>query len=90
MYQWVLLSELDVNKQVMCLNNVKAIFEKSFDNAYDVILEISSHKFLIKVSRVFDQIVDFEIVAVKWFMELSKKIVDILRGLIDHLFCRLD
>lgn len=90
MYQWVLLSEFDVNNQVVCLNNVKAIFQKSFDGLYDVVLEISSNKFFIKVSRVFDKIVDFEILAVKWFMEISRKVIDILRGLVDHLFCRID
>ena len=90
MLQWTLLSQSDINQQSVCFGNIKAMFIKTFDDFYDVILEVNSQKFFIKVSRVFDQIVEFEILAVKWFVELSKKIVEIIRSLIDHLFCRLD
>jgi hypothetical protein len=52
-------------------------------------LEVNSHKFFVRVSRVFDQIVEFEILAIKWFVEVSRKIVDLIKSLIDHLFYRL-
>jgi hypothetical protein len=41
------------------------MFIKTFDDFYDVVLEINSQKFFIKVSRAFDQIMEFEILSVK-------------------------
>ncbi len=66
------------------------MFSEAVDGFYDVVLEINSQKFLIRLSRVCDQIVEFEILAIKWFVELSKRIIEIIKSLIDHLFCRLD
>jgi hypothetical protein len=90
MLQWTLLSESDINQQSVCLGNIKAMFVKTFDDFYDVILEVNSQKFFIRVSRVFDQIVEFEILAIKWFVEVSRRIVEMIKSLVDHLFCRLD
>ena len=89
MLQWTLLSEIDINQQTVCLGNIKAMFVNTLDNFYDVVLEVNSHKFFIRVSRVFDQIVEFEILAMKWFVEVSRKIVDLIKSLVDHLFYRL-
>jgi|GEM_PF-6431885 len=54
-----------MNQQFVSLGNIKAMFTKTFDDFYDVILEVNSQKFFIRVSRVFDQIMDFEILAIK-------------------------
>jgi len=89
MTQWTLLNECDINQQSVCLGNIKAMFVKTFDDFYDVVLEINSQKFFIKVSRAFDQIIEFEILAVKWFVEVSRRIIEMIRSLVDHLFCRL-
>lgn len=89
MLQWTLLSEFDMNQQTVCLGNIKAMFTKTVDDFYDVVLEVNSQKFFVRVSRVFEQIVDFEILAVKGFLEVSRKIVELIKSLIDHLFCRL-
>ncbi|MFZ2150587.1 MAG: hypothetical protein WAZ12_03195 [Candidatus Absconditicoccaceae bacterium] len=89
MLQGTLLSEIDINQQTVCLGNIKAMFINTLDNFYDVVLEVNSHKFFIRVSRVFDQIVEFEILAMKGFVEVSRKIVDLIKSLVDHLFYRL-
>ena len=89
MLQWTLLSEFDMNQQTVCLDNIRAMFVKTVDDFYDVILEVNSQKIFVRVSRVFDQIVDFEILAVKWFLEVSRRIVELIKSLVDHLFCRL-
>lgn len=89
MLQWTLFTQSDINQQSVCLGNIKAMFVNTFDDFYEVVLEVNSHKFFIKVSRIFDQIVEFEILAVKWFLEVSRKIVEMIKSLIDHLFCRL-
>jgi hypothetical protein len=54
-----------MNQQTVCLGNIKAMFVNTLDDFYDVILEVNSHKFFVRVSRVFDQIVEFEILAIK-------------------------
>ncbi len=89
MLQWTLFTQSDINQQSVCLGNIKVMFVNTFDDFYEVVLEVNSHKFFIKVSRIFDQIVEFEILAVKWFLEVSRKIVEMIKSLIDHLFCRL-
>lgn len=89
MLQWTLLNETDINQQSVCLGNIKAMFVKTLDDYYDVVLEVNSQKFFIRVSRVFEQIVEFEILAIKWFVEVSRKIVEIIKSLVDHLFYRL-
>lgn len=90
MIQLALLNQSNINQHSVCLGNIKAMFSEAVDGFYDVVLEINSQKFLIRLSRVYDQIVEFEILAIKWFVELSKRIIEIIKSLVDHLFCRLD
>jgi len=72
------------------LDNVQASFTKNADGSYDVILEINSNKFLIALQHVADQIESLEIITTKWFVEISNKIVLMIKRLIEHLRYRLD
>ena len=90
MNQLILLTATDVSQRTISLGNIKATFTESKEDTFDVILEINSNKFLICMHNIADQINEFEIIAVKWFIELSNKIIIILKRLVEHLRCRAE
>jgi hypothetical protein len=65
MYQLMLLNDANLSQRNVYFDSVKATFSNIKDNVYDVILEINSHKFLISIENLFDEIQKFEIIAVK-------------------------
>jgi len=97
MNQISLVTPLDTTQQTtslsdrqVCLDNVHATFTENIDGSYDVILEINSNKFLISVEKIANQIERLEIIATKGFVEISNKIILIIKKLIEHLRYRLD
>jgi hypothetical protein len=57
------------------------------DSNYEVLLEVSSNKFLVNMVTDAAWLIEkFEVVAVKWFMELSKKVIEVLRNIVFHLW----
>jgi len=72
------------------IDNIKATFVSIKENMYDIVLEINSNKFLISMENIADSIEQFEIIAVKGFIELSNRIVGIVKKLIEQLRYRLD
>lgn len=89
MLQWMLLSEWDLARQTISLGNMKAIFTQTMAGVYDVELEISSQKFLVQVGEGANGIERFEVVSVKWFVELSRTVVFTLKKLVEYLWYRL-
>lgn len=89
-YQTALISPTTINQRTISIDNIKATFVGKEENKYDIILEINSNKFLIAMEAIADQIEQFEIVAIKWFIELSNKIITMVKKLIEHLRYRLD
>lgn len=90
MYQLMLLNDANLSQRNVYFDSVKATFSNIKDNVYDVILEINSHKFLISIENLFDEIQKFEIIAVKWFIEITNKFVSMLKVLVQHLIYRLE
>ena len=90
MNQMSLITQLDVCQRKICLDNVRALFTENVDGSYDVILEINSNKFLIAINNVANQIESLEIIATKGFVEISNKIILMIKRLIEHLRYRLD
>jgi hypothetical protein len=54
------------------------------------LLEINSNKILVALKWSLERIEEMEILAVKWFIELSKSFITTIKNLIGHLLCRLD
>jgi len=54
------------------------------------LLEINSNKILIALQGAYDAIEQFEILAVKGFVELSVSFIKTIKKLVGHLLCRLD
>ena len=81
MFQWALIDSNICAKRDIVWNSVKASFTEIQDNTYEVLLEVSSNKFLVNMITDAAWIIQwFEIVAVKWFMELSKRVIEVVKN----------
>ncbi|MEI6773981.1 MAG: hypothetical protein WCL18_04150 [bacterium] len=85
-----LITPTDVCQKRACLDNVCALFTENTDGSYEITLEINSNKFLIAMHNVANQIESLEIIAIKGFVEISNKIILMIKKLIEHLRYRLD
>jgi len=90
MNQIALIWQTETIQKTVCLDNVYATFTENIDGSYDVILEINSNKFLITVEKIENHIERLEIIATKGFVEISNKIILMIKKLIEHLRYRLD
>lgn len=90
MNQLNLLTANDISQRTSILGNIKATFTQEGDNQFGVLLEVNSNKFLITMQNIADQIEEFQIIAMKWFIELSNKIILMIRRLVEHLRYRAE
>ena len=90
MNQLLLITPDNLYRRTVNEDNIKAIFEKNEDDSYDVTLEINSNKFLINMTRSLNIIEQLEILAIKWFIEFSNKLILTIKKLIEYLRYRLD
>jgi hypothetical protein len=66
--------------------NIKAIFNKIKENDYEVLLEVNSNKFLIHIKTAMNKIEEFEILAIKGFIEISLSLLKILKTIVYKLY----
>jgi hypothetical protein len=86
MFQWTLIDSSVCAKRDVVWNSVKASFTEIQQSNYEVLLEVSSNKFLVNMITDAAWIIQwFEIIAVKWFMELSKKVIEVVKKVIAHM-----
>jgi hypothetical protein len=71
-------------------DTVRASFTDLGTSTYEVLLEVSSNKFLVNMVRDESWIQSFEIIAVKGFMEITTKIIDLMKRLVAHLWEMVD
>jgi urate oxidase len=71
------------------MDGVHAVFVERTDATYDVTLDINSHKFLVTVATVSDAIESFEIVVAKTFVDVTKRVVTLLKNLVQTLWNKL-
>lgn len=69
---------------------VKANFVKTGDTQYQITLEVSTNKFLLNVWTLENEIESFEVVAIKGFIELTTKVLSLLKRLVVHLWNMID
>ena len=87
MFQWALIDTDVCARRDVVWNSVKASFTQICGSNYEVLLEVSSNKFLVNMVTDAAGIIQwFEIVAVKWFMELSKRIIEVVKNVVSHLW----
>lgn len=90
MHQSSLLTSQDLEVQNIQWEMVNANFRDLGESTYEVALEISSQKFMVKMVRGLDDILAFEIIAVKGFMEITTRAIECLKKLVQHLREMLD
>ncbi len=74
------------NVKSIDLEGVRAEFTELVEWNYDVVLEINSQKFLIRLVNDWNSIQNFEIVASKWFVsDLTNSLIFALRNLVESL-----
>lgn len=66
--------------------HIKATFMNIIDALYDVVLEINSHKFMIRLKAWIKKLESFEIVAVKGSIELCVRSLYLLRRIVTNLY----
>ena len=86
MFQWALIDADVCAKRDVVWNSVKASFVQVQECNYEVLLEVSSNKFLVNMVTDAAWVIQwFEIIAVKWFMELSKREIEVVKNAVSHL-----
>ncbi len=73
------------NARHVAFGAIQADFQKIEEQTYDVVLQISSHKFLLHMTENQWTIDSFEILATKSFLEISKKSIHMMRSLTEQL-----
>lgn len=87
MFQWALIDADVCAKRDVVWNSVKASFVQIQECNYEVLLEVSSNKFLVNMVTDAAWVIQwFEIIAVKWFMELSKRVIEVVKNVVSHLW----
>jgi hypothetical protein len=90
MNQLILLNPSDLSQRTSSLGNIRATFTQEGENQFGVLLEINGNKFLIAMQNIADQIEQFEIIAMKGFIELSNRIILTIKKLVEHLRYRAE
>lgn len=86
MQQLRLVWQSSYEHKTVNFEHIKASFVEVAENLHEVVLELNSHKFLINFKAWLKKLEQFEIVAVKWFVDLGMKIVHFLRRLVTSLY----
>lgn len=80
----------DSNYKTIAVEGISATILQQESNNYEILLEVNSNKMMIAMQGAIDAIEQFEIIAVKGFIELSTGFIQTIKKLIQHLLCRLD
>jgi len=89
-YQSPLLTTSELDQRIISVDGITAIVTQPSESSFEVLLEINSNKILVALKWSLERIEEMEILAVKWFIELSKSFITTIKNLIGHLLCRLD
>ncbi len=87
MFQWAFIDSNICAKRDVTRNSVKASFTEIQQSNYEVLLEVSSNKFLVNMITDVSWVIQwFEIIAVKWFTELSKNVIKVVKSVVSHMW----
>ena len=89
-FQSPLLSDMALDQKSICVEWITATLTQYSQTDFEMLLEINSNKILVAYKGAIDRIEELQILAVKWFVELSKSFITTIKNLIGHLLCRMD
>lgn len=75
---------------IVSVEGITASIIQNNESSYEILLEINSNKMLIAMQGALDMIEEFEIIAVRGFIELSTSFIQTIKKLVEHLLCRID
>ncbi len=78
-------SSQDINGG-LTLQHVKAYFVQLQEKMHEVVLEVNSQKFLIRIKTWLQSLEHFEVIAVKWFVDMWVKFMNVLKSLVTKLY----
>ena len=90
MFQMPLIDFWGTHTRTIAVEGIRASVMQNDQGKYEVLLEINSNKMLIAMQGALDYIEQFEIIAVRGFIELSTSFIQTIKRLVWHLLCRLD
>lgn len=79
------IDNFDFNREIK-FESITAGFIVISEWVYDVLLNINSNKFLIRLETSMNKIEKFEIIAVKWFIDISVSIIKTIKKIIYKLY----
>lgn len=88
--QNLLLNTASFAEKNVTWDMVKANFIEIWEHQYQVILEVSTNKFLLDISKTGTDFDSFEVVAIKGFVELTTRVLILLKKLVNHLWNMVD
>lgn len=89
-FQSPLLTDSYLDQRLISVEWITATLTQYGQSSFEVLLEINSNKILVAIQWALDKIEELQILAVKWFVELSKSFITTIKNLIGHLLCRID
>ena len=72
--------------KVVSLDHITASFSGISEGVQDVLLEINSNKFLIRMQAGLEALSSFELIAVQWCVEIGVKFMRFLKRLVSVLY----
>ena len=66
-------------------NNISAVFHEKDEGAYDVVLSVSSHKFLLHIKPWYNDIEEFEVTAMRGYMDYNVALLHTLKKIMTHV-----
>lgn len=90
MLQASLIDTQLMNMKSVTSGGIKASFYDQGEGSYEVLLEVNSNKILITLNMLMDRIQEFEILAVKGFVEMTKEFIVTIKKLVSYLFCAVE
>ncbi len=85
MQQQALLVKQDLQRS-FDTEQVQASFTKFGEKMHDVVLEVNSQKFFIRIKAGLSKLEQFEVLAVRGFVELWVKILNALKKIVTVLY----
>lgn len=80
------LDTQEVSWKAVHLHHIKATFTQIAERLHEVILEINSQKFLVRVQTGIKKLEQFEVLAVRWCIELCVRTIRMLKRIVTSLY----
>ena len=66
-------------------NNISAVFQEKDGGSYDVVLSVSSHKFLVHIKPGWNEIEEFEVQAVRGYVDYNVSLMHTIKKIMKQI-----